>query len=97
MRRKDRKGPGMMTLSVAGDVDAFSSADDVSSGNDDEAACTVPPEKAHRYTRPTTRTANGRRGAFMAEYLFRTFETWVAHTNVRNHPQPTYGVEPMQT
>jgi hypothetical protein len=26
----------------------------------------------------------------MAEYLFRTFEIWVAHTNVRNHPQSTH-------
>jgi hypothetical protein len=73
---KDRSGPGIMTVSTAGE-DAGGAAPSVTEAGDEVAAWISLPGKAEEYTprhkEPEIKMANERRRDFIIGHLLRTF------------------------
>jgi hypothetical protein len=82
---KDRKGPGMMTVSTAGEGGL---AEPMFGWSDREAALTALPEQAeeqrHRPKKAERKMATVRRGHFIMGYLFKNLRASLCSPSVRN-------------
>jgi hypothetical protein len=81
---KDRRGPGIMTVSTAGE-DASGAAPSIPEAGDEVAAWISLPGKAeehiHRHKEPAIKMADERRRDFIIGHLLRTFELRGPPTN----------------
>ena len=75
---KDRSGPGMLTVSPAGDAGGAPALADAGFGWSD-ALTTLPEEQAHRQKKVETKMADVRRGDFIIGYLFEASSFAAAH------------------